>query len=122
MTGWQCHLFKICGIPCTQYDPSIIWVIPQLVDDFSQLIDSLTRIICPGIHVLRAEMPPLEPIYRPQVAFFSICQPDAVQIGAAAIAVPDLNPRGGKWERSSGAGDEPEEFSQDSAQKNALCG
>lgn len=44
-----------------------------------------------GIHVLGAEVPPLEAIDRAEVTLRTLRKPDAVEVGSRAVAVPDLD-------------------------------
>jgi len=64
---------------------------------------------------------PLEPIDRAQVALFAMRQADAVEEGAAAVAVPDLDALRGEGEGGRAAGDEPEELGDDGAEEDAFC-
>ena len=93
VTRGQCHLPKIRGIPRTQYDPPIIWFVLQLINDLCQLIDSLASVIRLRVHILGAEMPPLETIDRSQISYFSVRKAHAIEVLAAAVAVPDLDAR-----------------------------
>ena len=121
MTRRQRHLAQIRHVPRTQNDPSVIRVVLQLPDDLSDLIHAFARVICLRVDVFGSEMPPLEPVDRTQVAFCTVREADAVQIGAGPVAVPDLDAGGGEGQGGRGAGDEPEEFSDDGAEEYALC-
>jgi hypothetical protein len=55
-------------------------------------------------------MAPLEAVDGTEIADRAVREADAVEVGAAAVAVPDLDARGGEGERRGAAGDEPEEF------------
>ena len=67
-------------------------------------------------------MPPLEAIDGSQISYFSVGEADAVEVLAAAVAVPDLYARFREGQGRSGAGDEPEEFGDDGAEENPLGG
>lgn len=65
-------------------------------------------------------MSPLEPVDGTQIADFALGETDAVEVSAAAVAVPNFDAGGGEGERGCAAGDEPEEFGDDGAQENAF--
>ena len=95
---------------------------PQLANHVRQLIDALPGIICLGVFVLGAEVAPLEAVDGTEVAFFAVGEADAVKEGAGAVAVPDLDALGGERVGGGVAADEPEEFGDDGAEKDAFCG
>lgn len=120
MTRRQRHLPQIRRIPRTQYDPSVIRPVLQLINDFRQLIHSPARVIRLRIHILGAEMPPLETVDRSQISDFPVRQADAIEVFAAAVAVPDLDTGFREGEGRGGAGDEPEEFGDDGAEEDTF--
>ena len=67
-------------------------------------------------------MPPLETIDGSQISDFSVGEADAVEVFAAAVAVPDLYARFREREGRSRAGDEPEQFGDDGAEEDPLGG
>ena len=122
MTRRQGHLAQIRRVPRAQDDPPVVRLVLQLVNDLRQLIDPLARVIRLRIHVLGAEMPPLETIDGSQVSDFSVREADAVEVLAAAVAVPDLDARFRERQGRSRAGDKPEELGDDGAEKDPLGG
>ena len=91
VAGRQRHLLQIRRIPGGEDDSAAIGVGFDLMDDFHQLIDALVGIIRVAVFVLRAEMTPLEPVNRTQIAFCVILESDAVQIAARAVPLPDID-------------------------------
>lgn len=67
-------------------------------------------------------MPPLKPIYRPQIAYLPMRESNAVEVFAAAVAVPDLDAGFGEREGGGVAGYEPEELDDDGAEEDAFGG
>ena len=67
-------------------------------------------------------MPPLETVDGSQIPYFSVGEADAVEVLAAAVAVPDLDARFRERKGASRAGDEPEKFGDDGAEENPLGG
>lgn len=65
-------------------------------------------------------MPPLEAINRAEIAFVAVGEADTVEVGAAAVAVPDFDVLVGEGEGGRAAGDEPEEFCYYGAQEDAF--
>ena len=93
VTRRQRHLPKIGRVPRAQDDSPIVRLVLQLVNDLCQLIDPLARVIRLRVHVVGAEMPPLETIDGSQISYFSVGEADAVEVLTAAVAVPDLDAR-----------------------------
>lgn len=122
MTWRQSHLLQIRRIPRAQDDPPIVRIIPQLLHHLRQLIDALPRVIRPRIHILGAEVAPLEAIHGAQIADLAVRQPHRVEVLAGAVAVPDLDAGGSEGQRRGGARDEPEQLGDDGAQEDALRG
>lgn len=122
VTGRESHDFQIRGVPGAQNNATIIGRIAQLPDHIRELINALSRIICFGIDVTRAEVPPLEAIHGPEIALGAVGEANAVEVGAAGVGVPDLDSGGGEGQRGGGAADEPEKFGEDGAEEDALCG
>lgn len=96
MTRRQRHLAQIPRVPRTQDDPSVIGPMLQLINHLRQLIHPLPRIIRPGVHILGAEMAPLEAVDGTEVTDGAVGETDAVEVFAAAVAVPDFDPGGGE--------------------------
>ena len=67
-------------------------------------------------------MPPLETIDRSQISYFSVRKANAIEVLAAAIAVPDLYTGFRERQGRSGAGNEPEEFRNDGAEEDPFGG
>lgn len=65
-------------------------------------------------------MPPLESVDGAQVTLRTVCESDAVKVGARAVAVPDLNARFREGEGGGRAADEPEEFGEDGPEEDTL--
>lgn len=84
------------GVPSAQDDTTISWVLLDLLDTLSKLVNSLIRIILLAIHVLRSKVPPLKAIHRPQVTLASMAQPTALQERFRAIPIPYLDALFGK--------------------------
>ena len=82
------HTFRI---PRAQDNPTIRWILLDLLDTLAQLIDTLPGIILVAIDVLGPKMPPLEAIHGAKVAFPPVAEPVAVEECARAVAVPDLD-------------------------------
>lgn len=115
MTRWQRHLLQIRHIPRTQYNPPIIRIMLQLMYNLRQLIYSLPRIIGLSVHVLGAEMAPLETVDRTQVADRAVRETYRIEVFTGSVAVPDFYACVGEREGGGVAGDEPEEFGEDGA-------
>ncbi len=94
----------------------------QLVDDLCQLVDALAGVVGLGVDVGGAEMAPLEAVDGAEVADGAVGEADTVEVGPAAVAVPDGDASGGEGERGGAAGDEPEELGGDGAEENAFGG
>lgn len=61
------------------------------MDDLSELVYTLTRVVSVHVLILGTKMAPLEAIHRTQVVFVAMSQVDRVKVGFAAIAFPDLH-------------------------------
>lgn len=85
-----------------------------------QLVDALPRVVCLGVHVLGAEVPPLEAVNRTKVTLNAVCQTDTVEVSARSVAIPDLDAGAGEGEGGGGAANEPEELGEDGAEEDAL--
>jgi hypothetical protein len=92
----------------------------QLVNHLCQLINALPRVVRLGVYVLGAEVPPLESVDRAEVTFRALRKPNAIEVGARSVAVPDLDAGFGEGEGGGGAADEPEELGEDGAEEDAL--
>ncbi len=68
---WYWCTWWTCWIPGGQYDPPIIWVILDGVNDLSQLVYALPRVV--GVHVLVrcSKMAPLKPVHWAQITCMS---------------------------------------------------
>ena len=62
-----------------------------LVNHLRQLINTLPCVVCLGNNVLGAEVPPLESVDRAEVTFRALREPDAIEVGARSIAIPDFD-------------------------------
>ena len=69
-----------CRIPSAHNDPPIRRVVLDLVDDLSQLIHALTRIVVLARLVRRAEMPPLKSVHRTQIPHPPMREPDPIEV------------------------------------------
>lgn len=116
------HLLDIRWIPRTQNNPSIIRFILELIDDFSELVDALACVVFRMSLVFCAEMPPLETVDGAEFAFFVVRETDAVEVGAAAVSIPNLYAGVGEGFAVGTAGDEPEKFAYYGAEEDAFCG
>ena len=92
------------------------------MDHVCELVHALAGVVGACILVIGAEVAPLEPVYGPEIAFFTVGEADAVEEGATAVAVPDLDPLGREGVGGGVAGDEPEEFGDDGAEEDAFGG
>lgn len=120
MTRRQRHLAQILRVPRTQDNPAVIGPMLQFRYHLRQLIHPLPRIIRLGVHILGPEMAPLEAVDGTEVADRAVGETDAVEVFAAAVAVPDFDPGGGEGLRGGAAGDEPEEFGDNGAEEDAF--
>jgi len=67
-------------------------------------------------------MTPLEAIHGPEVTFAAMTQSHAVEVLAGSVAVPDMHALGRERRAVRVARHEPEEFLNDAAREDALCG
>ena len=88
---WQRHDLQIRGVPRTQNNAAIVRRVTQLANHLRQLIHALPCVVRLGMYVLSAEVPPLEAIDRAEVTLRTLREPNAVEVGARAVAVPDLD-------------------------------
>lgn len=56
------HVALTSRVPRTQNDSSVCWILLDLSDTFLKLIHALARVIGITIHILCAEMSPLESV------------------------------------------------------------
>jgi hypothetical protein len=68
-----------CWIPCTEKYPPIGRVLADLSHDLCELIDALAGVVCVGVRVWRAKMPPLEAIHRTQITLSPMPEPARVE-------------------------------------------
>lgn len=120
VTRRQRHDLQVCGVPRTQNNATIVRCIAQLVNHLRQLVHALPSVIRLGVYVLSTEVPPLESVDRAEVTLRALCEPNAIEVAARAVAVPDLDAGFGEGEGGGGAADEPEELGEDGAEKDAL--
>ena len=69
-----------------------------------------TCVVCVHVGVLRAKMPPLEAVHRPQIHLLPVRETYGVQVLPAAIAVPDVYALVSKQRRVGGAADKPQQL------------
>ena len=74
------------------------------------------------VHVLGAEVPPLEAVHWPEVALLPVCESAAVQELPATVTVPDPHILLLKLLGVGGAADKPEKLLSDSPVKDLLGG
>lgn len=119
---WEDHLLQICGVPGGKNQTAIVWVGAQLVNNLSELVNSLACVVRLGVDVLGAKMPPLEAVHGAEVADLAVVETEAVKEFARAVAVPDLD--AGLAEARGGCVslDEPEELGDNGTSKDALGG
>ena len=122
VAGRKGHLAQIGRVPGGEDDAPVVRPCAELVHHVRELVDALAGVVGARIDVLGPEVAPLEAVHRPEIAFFAPTQADAVQVCAAAVAVPDPDALG--RERCGGgvAGNEPEELGDDGTEKDAFCG
>ena len=65
--------------------------VQHVVDDVASVDRFLARIVGVHVFILRAEVAPLEAVDGAQVVDLAVRQPHAVQVLAAAVAVPDAD-------------------------------
>jgi len=121
VAGRQGHDLQVGRVPGAQDDAAVVGRVAQLPDDVGELVDALARVVGVRVDVARAEVPPLEAVDGAEVALGAPGEPDAVEVRAAAVAVPDLDAGRGEGERRRRAADEPQELGEDGAQEDALC-
>ena len=109
-------------VPRAQDDPTICWILLDLSDTLSQLIDTLPSIILLAIDVLGPKMTPLEAVHGTQVAFLPVAESTAVEECARAVTVPDLDAALGEEGSIRFSVDEPEKLFDDAAVEGAFCG
>eukprot|EP00411_Alexandrium_monilatum_P097620 CAMPEP_0175802222 /NCGR_PEP_ID=MMETSP0097-20121207/87931_1 /TAXON_ID=311494 /ORGANISM="Alexandrium monilatum, Strain CCMP3105" /LENGTH=525 /DNA_ID=CAMNT_0017113555 /DNA_START=193 /DNA_END=1767 /DNA_ORIENTATION=- len=122
VAGRQRHEAQVRRVPGGQQDPSVGGVLLDLPDALRQLVDALPCVVLVHVHVLRAEVPPLEAVDGPQVALLAVGETPPVQEFAGAVGVPDLHPPLGQVLRVRVPPDEPEKLLDDSAPEGALRG
>jgi hypothetical protein len=64
MARWQHHLRHVPGVPGTENESAVVRVRAQFVDYVSELVYTLSSIVCLGIDILGTEMTPLEAVDR----------------------------------------------------------
>mmetsp|Transcript_125011 Transcript_125011/g.399693 ORF Transcript_125011/g.399693 Transcript_125011/m.399693 type:complete len:412 (-) Transcript_125011:138-1373(-) len=87
----QSHLVQIRRIPRSQQNPPVCRILLDLANALCQLVNPLTCVVGVHVHVLRAEVAPLEAVDRAQVSLLAVGQTPVVQELAGAIAIPDLD-------------------------------
>jgi hypothetical protein len=87
-----------------------------------QLVNSLSGVICLGIHVLGTKVPPLEAVDGTKVADFAVGETEVVEEFARPIAVPDLDAGFAEGEGGCFAFDEPQELEDDCSREDSFCG
>lgn len=98
MARRQSHKLQVLRIPSTKNNPSIIRIILELMNDFRELVNTLSCVVCLSIDVLGAKVPPLEAINRTEVAHCAMGEADRVEIFARSVPIPDLDACGGQGE------------------------
>lgn len=122
VTGWQSHALKILWVPGAEDHSAVVGSVAQLVDDFGQLVDALAGVVCLGIDILGAKVPPLKAVDGAQVADVTVGEANAVEELAGAVAVPDLDADVAEGGGGGVALDEPEELGDDGAEEDSLGG
>jgi hypothetical protein len=56
------HLLQVGRVPGAEDDTAIVGVVPQLVDDLGELVDTLARIVGLRVYVFGTKVPPLKPV------------------------------------------------------------
>ena len=107
-----------CWVPRAQDDPSIHWVLLDLLDHLCELVDSLSRVVVFGGPVFGSEMSPLEPVHGPEISLFAVAESDLVKELSASVAVPDLDVLLGQEFRIGRALDEPEQLFDDATRED----
>lgn len=120
VTRRQRHDLQIRRVPRAQDDASVIRRLLQLPHDVCELVDALSGVVRIGVYVGRAEVSPLEAVDGAKVALGARRESDAVEVGARAVAVPDLDPGAGEVDGGGGAAYEPEELGEDGAEEHAF--
>ena len=46
MARWKCHFLHVCRVPRTEDDASIVWIVFELRDHLTKLVDPLSGVIC----------------------------------------------------------------------------
>ena len=94
VTRRQGHFRQVCRVPGAEDDPTVVGSVFELVDHSRKLVDASASIALLSTEILCAEMSPLEAIDGSEVAFGTMRESDAVEVGAGTIAVPDLDAGG----------------------------
>jgi hypothetical protein len=85
------HARHVGWVPGAEDEAAVVRVRAQRVHDARELVDALAGVVCLGVDVLCAKMPPLKAVDGAEVALLAICQAEAVEELARAVAVPDLD-------------------------------
>lgn len=122
MTRRQGHNWNVHRVPGTHYDPPVHGIRLDPVDDFVQLINSLSRVVLMTCLVLRSKVSPLEAIDWSQVALFPVRESTLVQELTGTVPVPDLDPLLLQDPCVCTTADEPEQFLGHSSPEDAFRG
>ena len=120
MAGGKRHLLQRRGVPRGEQDAAIVGVVLDLVDHLRELIHALSLVVRVHVPVLRAEVAPLEAVHGPEIALLAVAQPDAVQVLAAAVTVPDVNILILQLLRAGATAHEPQQLLRDAAPEDAF--
>mmetsp|Transcript_9406 Transcript_9406/g.22222 ORF Transcript_9406/g.22222 Transcript_9406/m.22222 type:complete len:465 (-) Transcript_9406:138-1532(-) len=110
MTGRECHFLQSGWIPSAHENPTIFWIVANLVNAVGQLIDTLTFVISVHVLVFGPKMPPLKAIDGSQVTLLPVSQSTLFQEFLAGIAIPNMDFLVAQLESIGGTGNEPEQF------------
>lgn len=91
MAGWQDHLLEVGRVPGCEDEAAVVGVRPQLMDEFGNLVDTLSSVVRLGVNILGAKVSPLETVDRTKVTLLTVSQAEVVEELAGAISIPDLD-------------------------------
>mmetsp|Transcript_66622 Transcript_66622/g.216793 ORF Transcript_66622/g.216793 Transcript_66622/m.216793 type:complete len:339 (-) Transcript_66622:350-1366(-) len=116
----QSHLVQIRRIPRSQQNPPVCRILLDLANALCQLVNPLTCVVGVHVHVLRAEVAPLEAVDRAEVHFLTVGEPPLVQELPGTVAIPNLDALVGEVLGVRVALDEPEQLLHDSPPEDTL--
>ena len=132
VAGRQRHLPEVCSvrasrasgrtgwIPRREDDPSVRRRLANLPHHLRQLIDALAGVVGVAVDVRRAKVPPLKSVDGTEIALAPMGQSDAVEEGARAVAVPDLDAEIGQQLAVGRTAHEPQQLLEHAAHEHPL--